>query len=225
MAAAARRARRIARRPSRARPRAASRGRFRWGSSRACCSRHARRARSRRPARARARGPAKTPSASEWSPPSTTTRSPARAACSTASATSPATADDRVEVLRARDRRRSVASARGTADVAAIVDRVADRPQPLGEPGIADRGRPHVDAAPALAEVERHADQRDPPLAAHAGSGVGSSAASAADDVGGARHERDRQACRRRHAGARCLRPRCTSSAPPAQSHSFRPCS
>ena len=42
--------------------------------------------------------------------------------------------------------------------VALVDDRVAERSDPLAETGNAERGRPHVDAAPAAAEVERHAD-------------------------------------------------------------------
>ena len=46
-------------------------------------------------------------------------------------------------------------------EVALVDDRVAERGEPLAEAGDAERGRPHVDAAPAAAEVERHADDVD----------------------------------------------------------------
>ena len=42
--------------------------------------------------------------------------------------------------------------------VAFVDDGVAERGDLLAEPGDAERGRPHVDAAPAAAKVERHAD-------------------------------------------------------------------
>ena len=42
--------------------------------------------------------------------------------------------------------------------VAVVVDGVAERPEPILETRVANRGRPHVDAAAALAEVEGGAD-------------------------------------------------------------------
>ena len=49
----------------------------------------------------------------------------------------------------------------GGLDVAPVEDVVADRVEPVVEPRVADRGRAHVDAAAAGAEVERGADDRD----------------------------------------------------------------
>ena len=40
-------------------------------------------------------------------------------------------------------------------DVPAVDDRASERREPLLESGVADRGRPHVDAAAALPEIER----------------------------------------------------------------------
>ena len=45
-------------------------------------------------------------------------------------------------------------------DVPAVDDRASERREPLLESGIADRGRPHVDAAAALPEIEGRADDR-----------------------------------------------------------------
>jgi hypothetical protein len=47
-------------------------------------------------------------------------------------------------------------------DVAVVVDFVAERSQALADAGDPDRGRPHVDAAAAAAEVERNADDAEP---------------------------------------------------------------
>ena len=49
------------------------------------------------------------------------------------------------------------------ADVAVIVDDVAQLGHPLAQLGVADRGRPHVHAAPARPEVERRADHANRP--------------------------------------------------------------
>ena len=87
--------------------------------------------------------------------------------------------DDRLEVLRA-----GIALARGLGpgdgDVTAVVDGVADPPQTLGEPRVADRGRPHVDATPALPEVEGDPDQRDAALRRHASSSATSASTTSA---------------------------------------------
>ena len=42
-----------------------------------------------------------------------------------------------------------------------VDDLAAELREPLGEPGVADRRRAHVDAAAPRAEVERRADDRD----------------------------------------------------------------
>ena len=42
--------------------------------------------------------------------------------------------------------------------IALVDDREAQRREPLGQPGDAERGGPHVDAAAVAAEIERHAD-------------------------------------------------------------------
>jgi hypothetical protein len=46
-------------------------------------------------------------------------------------------------------------------DVAEVDIRAPELLDPRLEPGVPDRGRPHVDAAPARAEVERRADHGD----------------------------------------------------------------
>ena len=46
-------------------------------------------------------------------------------------------------------------------DVAVVVDLVAERGQPLADAGDPHRGRSHVDAAAAAAEVERDADDAE----------------------------------------------------------------
>ena len=48
-------------------------------------------------------------------------------------------------------------------EVAPVDHRAPERPKALLEPGVADRGGAHVDAAPSLAEVERRADDRHGP--------------------------------------------------------------
>ena len=45
--------------------------------------------------------------------------------------------------------------------IAFVDDRIAECGELLAKPGDAERGRPHVDAAPAAAEVERDADDVD----------------------------------------------------------------
>ena len=54
----------------------------------------------------------------------------------------------------------------GTLDVAAIAHLVPEAPQTLLQAAYTDRRRAHVDAAPALAEVEGGPDDRDVPLLA-----------------------------------------------------------
>ena len=49
----------------------------------------------------------------------------------------------------------------GSADVASVDDRVPDRDESLREAGVPDRRRAHVDASPALPEVERGTDDRN----------------------------------------------------------------
>ena len=49
----------------------------------------------------------------------------------------------------------------GRLDVALVAHVVAEADETLLETRVPDRRRPHVDAAPALAEVERRADDRD----------------------------------------------------------------
>jgi hypothetical protein len=46
-------------------------------------------------------------------------------------------------------------------DVAAVDDLQIERREPLREPRVANRGRPHVDTAATCAEVERRADHCD----------------------------------------------------------------
>ena len=53
-------------------------------------------------------------------------------------------------------------------DVAAVDDVAPEAGEPLLESGVAERRRAHVDAAPALAEIERRADDRDLTLGRHA---------------------------------------------------------
>ena len=54
----------------------------------------------------------------------------------------------------------------GRLDVPVVANRVAEALEPLLEARVANRRRPHVDAAPALPEVERRADDRDLALCA-----------------------------------------------------------
>ena len=54
-------------------------------------------------------------------------------------------------------------------DVPVVAHRVAEAREALLEPGVADGRRPHVDAAPALPEVERRADDGDLACRAHRG--------------------------------------------------------
>src|SRR5207244_12383752 len=49
----------------------------------------------------------------------------------------------------------------GDADVARVLHREAERGEALGEAGITDGRRSHVDAAAVAAEIHRHADDRD----------------------------------------------------------------
>ena len=49
----------------------------------------------------------------------------------------------------------------GRLDVAPVEHVVAELAQPVVETGVADRGRPHVDAAASRPEIERGADDRD----------------------------------------------------------------
>ena len=76
---------------------------------------------------------------------------------------------DRAEVAGVRGRPRRSPRARPTRDVAPVDDRPAERADALVEARVADRGRAHVDAAPALAQVERGADDRDRRSARSAG--------------------------------------------------------
>ena len=46
-------------------------------------------------------------------------------------------------------------------DVPVVANVVAQAQEPFLEPCVADRGRPHVDSAAPLPEVERRADDRD----------------------------------------------------------------
>ena len=73
---------------------------------------------------------------------------------------------DRAEVARVRaallGRLRN-----GRADVAPVVDLEAELAQPAVQLCVADRRRPHVDAAAPLTEVEPGADHRDRPPGAH----------------------------------------------------------
>ena len=55
----------------------------------------------------------------------------------------------------------AVASGHRRLDVPVVANVVAQTQEALLEPRVADRRRPHVDAAPALPEVERRADDRD----------------------------------------------------------------
>ena len=60
----------------------------------------------------------------------------------------------------ARRRRRCV-SGIGDGEVAFVDDRAAERRELFAEAGNAEGGRPHVDAAAAATEIERHADDVD----------------------------------------------------------------
>ena len=111
--------------------------------------------------------PESVPIATEWSPPRTSGVAPARRPRRRPPSASRAHAS-RISVEVAgplvADRER-LGLVRD--DVAAVAGDDADRGQPLLEARVADRGRAHVDAAPALAEVERRADDGDGPGARH----------------------------------------------------------
>ncbi len=97
------------------------------------------------------------PAARLWSPPSTSGIAPSSSDCSARLIELLADLRDVADVflalvaqlLRFRDRR---------GEIAFVDDGVAERGDALAEAGDAKRRRPHVDAAPAAAEVERHAD-------------------------------------------------------------------
>ena len=55
----------------------------------------------------------------------------------------------------------------GRLDVAFVSHVVPESDETLLEPRVPDRRRPHVDAAPALPEIERRTDDRDLALRAH----------------------------------------------------------
>ena len=151
---------RSARRPSRARRSAPCRARCPTASSRACCSRRGRRTRSSPTGPCTRASPPKTPSASEWSPPSTSGSSPARGGGLHVAGDLVADGEDLVQVLGAL-----VAPSSASIGSSATVPRSCTPTPELGEapdePGVADRRRPHVDAAPALPEVERGAEHGD----------------------------------------------------------------
>ncbi len=60
-----------------------------------------------------------------------------------------------------------VVSGIGATEIPIVHDRHAERRQALAEPGNAEGGRPHVDAAAVAAEVERHADDVNGTHGAH----------------------------------------------------------
>ena len=111
--------------------------------------------------------PPSVPSATEWSPPSTS-----------GSRASPRRLGDpggdqlaRVVDL-GKESCALVAERRRFGDrglhVPLVANLVAETDQPLLEPRVADRRRPHVDPAPTLPEIERGADDRDFALRLHA---------------------------------------------------------
>ena len=157
---------RSARRSSRARRSGPCRARCPTASSRACCSRRGRRTRSSPTGPWTRASPPKTPSASEWSPPSTSGSSPARRAGLDVAGDLVADGEDLVEVLGA-----VVAGVerldRILDDRAEVVHAESELGEAADEVGVADRGRPHVDAAPALPEVERGAEDGDIGRGAH----------------------------------------------------------
>ena len=107
--------------------------------------------------------PPSVPIATEWSPPRTSGTTPPR---------------DRVvhprrdplagrlhlgQVAAPTESSSSTCSTTGAGDVALVGHLVAERAQPRLEPRVADRRRPHVDAAAALPEVEGGPDDGDAP--------------------------------------------------------------
>ena len=110
--------------------------------------------------------PESVPIATEWSPPSTSGVAPADDDLGDGRRQPRARVEDLVEVARALVADRERLGLVGD-DVAAVAGDDADRSQALLEARVADRRRAHVDAAPALSEVERRADDGDGPGARH----------------------------------------------------------
>ena len=115
---------------------------------------HSARSRARRPC------PPSVPSATEWSPPSTSGSAPRLVASATRAAMS-----SHVSWISGRKRARSSRKrgrlGNGGLDVPSSRTDVAETDEPLLETRVADRGRPHVDTAATLAQVERRADDGD----------------------------------------------------------------
>ena len=139
--------------------RAASRGRSRSGSSRACWRRNARPPRARRRRRGQRRDRRASPAL-----PSGLPRARAGSRRAWVDSATSAAIRSHVSLIWGRNRACSSTSvgllrlgARDVAEVAHLVPEAADA---LLETGGPHRRRPHVDATPALAEVERGADDR-----------------------------------------------------------------
>ena len=105
--------------------------------------------------------PSSEPRATEWSPPRTSGSAPARAATATRRATSSQTS-------RISARKRACSSPLGVCSASGVFTlpkSLTRTPTFSGEvpvePGVADRGGAHVDAAAARAEIERRADHGD----------------------------------------------------------------
>ena len=102
--------------------------------------------------------PPSVPIAIEWSPPSTSGRSPAPRASLDEPGDPLADLHDRRRGSARAGRPPSVASGTGERDVAPVGDVAAELADARLQPRVADRRRPHVDAAPPGAEVEPGAD-------------------------------------------------------------------
>ena len=153
---------RTRRRRARAPPRAPFRARCRSATSPACSGRRARRSRRRRPGRAPTPSRRAMPSATEWSPPSTSGVCASRARLRDELRDAVAQLEDLRQEARAA--RRPSPSTRRPAP-RRCRDRSSTMPsfsaRCCRELGVADRRRAHVDAAPALPEIERRADHDD----------------------------------------------------------------
>ena len=114
--------------------------------------------------------PPSVPSATEWSPPRTSGIAPRDARLRRRARRSARTSRGSPGGSARARRRSAVASGNGGLDVALVAHVVPEAREPLLEPGVPHRRRPHVDAASPLAEVERGADDRDLALSsAHGG--------------------------------------------------------
>ena len=105
--------------------------------------------------------PPSVPIAIEWSPPSTSGSEPCAGASPTSAARRSHACEDRRRGSARAGRPSSVASGTGARERRRVGHLAAELADPRLELGVADRRRPHVDAAAAGAEVEPGPDDRD----------------------------------------------------------------